>query len=119
MLRKRRNVGVATSTDFLHWTKYSGNPVITDNVAIPGDHLDRQYGLYYLGFYSDWPWVRGGYAIQTLPSDCFSGNTRLNDPYVVLNPQGFYEMTFTVENQSVPSPYTGGRPLAMRFAGRN
>jgi hypothetical protein len=116
------NIGVATSSDFLTWTKYGSNPIITDNVAIPaiiqiGSTLylyvaDRPSG-HTISYYTTsvntplGPWVRGDFAIQTLPADWFSGNSRLNDPYVTLNPQGFYEMMFTVENQSIPSPYTG------------
>lgn len=116
------NIGVATSPDFVTWTDYGSNPIVVDNVGIPaiiqiGSTLylyaaDRNTSFHSISYYTTaastpfGPWVRGGFAIQTLANDWFGGNGRLNDPYVIKNPQGYYEMLFTVENFQGVTPYT-------------
>lgn len=109
----KEQVGVVTSTDFINWTKFGSNPVITDNVAVPsivhiGNMLylyvaDRNAGnkiVYYTT--SDatpfGPWTLGGDAVTIANSDWDVWSIRVEDPMVVLNPQGYYEMTYSVEN---------------------
>lgn len=119
----KEQVGVVTSTDFITWTKYGSNPVITDNVAVPsivhiGSLLylyvaDRTAGnkiVYYTT--SDTtpfgPWVLGGDAVTIAKSDWDVWSVRVEDAMVVLNPQGYYEMTYSVENgnSNYRLPYT-------------
>lgn len=113
------SIGVATSTDLVNWTKYAGNPLITGNVAIPT--VIQIGALYYLyvsnrgsiniTYYTSpdgLTWTLGGTAISVSNSAWYSGVTQMNDPFVVLNPQGFYEMTFSAcwTNGTWPTPYT-------------
>lgn len=114
------NIGVATSTDFINWTKYAGNPVVTGaNVAIPSViKIGSTYIMYVsnrtsisITYYTSpdgLTWTLGGTALSVQGNSWYGGVTQMNDPYVVLNPQGFYEMTFSAcwTNGTWPTPYT-------------
>lgn len=55
----RANLGYATSTDGINWTKYAGNPILTtgtntwDSIHVQDPHVIKESGVYYM-------WYGGG-----------------------------------------------------------
>jgi predicted GH43/DUF377 family glycosyl hydrolase len=50
------NIGYATSTDGINWTKYSGNPVLStginswDSILVQDPHVIKENGIYYMWY---------------------------------------------------------------------
>jgi hypothetical protein len=49
----------------------------------------------------------GGVALPATASDWDAGTDLLNDPFLVQNPAGFYELTYSTNFLSMSPPYTG------------
>lgn len=65
------NIGYATSTDGISWTKYIGNPVMTtsasgwDLLYVQDPHIIKKDGIYHLWFGGTDTELTGGYGQQT------------------------------------------------------
>ena len=108
-------VGVATSPDLITWTPYVGNPILsTPSVAIVSAiQIGSLYYLYVanrptghtITYYTSsdgLAWTYGGIAVNGNDWDVL--NSRLNDPWIVQNLSGFYELVYTAEF------FSGGPP---------
>jgi predicted GH43/DUF377 family glycosyl hydrolase len=113
-------IGLATSTDLINWTKYAPNPVYSGNggtgaYAPSVIKIGSTYYMYYWNNgttsattkieYATSPdgitWTYGGVALPGPVAgewDYFSGDGINIDPWVIKNKNGYYEMAFTATN---------------------
>jgi predicted GH43/DUF377 family glycosyl hydrolase len=113
-----RHIGYATSTDRIHWTKYSGNPVMVpgssgswDDVWVDSPNvlfINGIYHIWYCGF--DGTYVQTGYATS---ADGISWNKDALNPVLVVGPSGSWDNFWVYQ----PSVVTDGVKYHMWYSG--
>jgi predicted GH43/DUF377 family glycosyl hydrolase len=108
------NVGLATSSDFVTWSKHGTSPIISDSgIALPS--VIKIGSLYYMyvqtiaqnvttiDYYTSSDgisWTFGGIALRYSTADWYYGllvTDGVEDPYVFQNKHGWYEMVYTAD----------------------
>jgi len=111
-------IGLATSPDFINWTKYGSSPIFTkaQNNGNHGDipcviKIGNIYYMYYMSWLVDYSvaticyatssdgliWTYGGICLKTNPSDWTIGHGII-DTWVIQRSDGLYEMTFSTSH---------------------
>lgn len=112
-------VGLATSPDYINWTRYQSTPIYAPQAYSPYVILiGSTFYMYYWNRLTNAGsavskieyatssdginWTYGGTAINTLVGDWdyFTGSSRNIDPCIIKNNAGYYEMVFTAYNLS-------------------
>jgi predicted GH43/DUF377 family glycosyl hydrolase len=115
-------IGLATSTDFVNWTKYGATAIYSGNgtshayspcVILIGStyymyywngHSNSTAALEYATSVDGITWAYGGVALAKPLStdwDYFAGNGITIDPWVIKNSNGYYEMVYTATNVGI------------------
>lgn len=113
------NIGLATSTDLVNWTKHASNPIYTTATGAYSPCVIQIGSTYYMYYWnavigagalmeyatsSDGvTWTYGGIALPTPTAtewDYDASNMRLIDPSVIRNSNGIYEMIYTFSKGS-------------------
>lgn len=115
----KRQIGLATSSDLLNWTKYGSSPVLTTTAGCDLPSVIKIGSTYYMYFWevgtvnvgtvkyatsSDGiTWTVGEFCFKIYVSDWFYGKI-VFDPWVHQRSDGMYEMVYTAA-LAIPTIY--------------
>lgn len=111
-------IGLATSTDFITWTRHPSNPIYTRGSYSPS--VIKIGNLYYMYYWDEnthgnlmeyatssdgITWTYGGVALSRSVDDWdYSVVSFGFDPWIIQNHYGYYEMMYSVNVDGAPVP---------------